>query len=542
MKKLSAILCLLLAVLLLPSGTSVSMKAAQNMSVFQAFSHDGILYAYIDAPGADRELISISARIGDSTYPRTGPVATAEELSVPSYCIILVDTSGSVLPFRDQIEEFVNTFLDESPDGTQFLLAPFGDESTPEGDFTDNRDEIKNELAGLTYQAGQTSLYAGICEAVDYFGERTSGELHQIIVITDGLEADKNGVTAEEVKEKLRGSTAAVHTLGLFKQKGTGTAAAKESLKVLGSFARVSMGLHQVLGYDDRSAAELAVEIPAYISRLYAAKFDLTGFQSAGREYNVVFTLREGNSSLGELECMVKVPLAALTFPSENDRQDPYAPIPLTEPNPSELPTESGTPEPSAELPSDPNTPEPSAEPDQAEPSSDPNAPFPSEGSPPETKADSSPPGSGRRVPLCLPYLLGAAVGMSAAAGILLLIRKKRPKKGTPAAGGGILPPEKSGIFMRLEVLSGNYRGNNFEFYLKNELIIGRNKSCDISFKDKDVSGKNSRVFLHNNAIYLEDLRSQNGTAISDMRIHTQNRLRSGDIISIGSVCFTLKF
>ncbi len=98
------------------------------------------------------------------------------------------------------------------------------------------------------------------------------------------------------------------------------------------------------------------------------------------------------------------------------------------------------------------------------------------------------------------------------------------------------------GIFMRLEVLNGSYKGKKFEFDLCDELLIGRDKSCDIVFCDKGVSAKNSRVFIYDNIIYIEDLGSKNGTAISSMRIHMQNRLRSGDIISIGSVRFTFRF
>lgn len=42
--------------------------------------------------------------------------------------------------------------------------------------------------------------------------------------------------------------------------------------------------------------------------------------------------------------------------------------------------------------------------------------------------------------------------------------------------------------------------------------------------------------------IYVEDMNSASGTAIGGMKIQGLNRLRSGDVLSIGEVEFCLKF
>ena len=98
------------------------------------------------------------------------------------------------------------------------------------------------------------------------------------------------------------------------------------------------------------------------------------------------------------------------------------------------------------------------------------------------------------------------------------------------------------GIYMKLDIISGECESKAREFYLKDELFIGRNPKCDIIFKSSEVSDKNSRIFINNGIIYIEDLDSIRGTAISGMRIFSPNRLRGGDIISIDDVSFSLKF
>ena len=48
--------------------------------------------------------------------------------------------------------------------------------------------------------------------------------------------------------------------------------------------------------------------------------------------------------------------------------------------------------------------------------------------------------------------------------------------------------------------------------------------------------------FLQPTGRYIEDLGSQNGTAVNGTPIHMANILRSGDEIAMGDVRFRLKF
>ena len=65
---------------------------------------------------------------------------------------------------------------------------------------------------------------------------------------------------------------------------------------------------------------------------------------------------------------------------------------------------------------------------------------------------------------------------------------------------------------------------------------------CDLVWSDRCVSKKNSRIYIKDQTIYIEDLNSKEGTVLGGMRLYAPNPLRSGDVISIGAVSFILRF
>ncbi|NMA08802.1 MAG: FHA domain-containing protein [Clostridiales bacterium] len=113
---------------------------------------------------------------------------------------------------------------------------------------------------------------------------------------------------------------------------------------------------------------------------------------------------------------------------------------------------------------------------------------------------------------------------------VIWLCGKKNARHGVPP-----------GILMTLQVLSGDCATKS-PVYLVDSLTIGRARDCTVVFRDAEVSQSHARVFLSPAGIMLEDLGSENGTFLEGVRLHQPNRLRSGDVISIGNVKFVLKF
>ncbi len=70
--------------------------------------------------------------------------------------------------------------------------------------------------------------------------------------------------------------------------------------------------------------------------------------------------------------------------------------------------------------------------------------------------------------------------------------------------------------------------------FSQNEIIIGREPSCDISLLDTVVSSRHARLVYRNMHWWIEDLMSTNGTYLNDERVESPAILINGDELRIG--------
>jgi len=68
-----------------------------------------------------------------------------------------------------------------------------------------------------------------------------------------------------------------------------------------------------------------------------------------------------------------------------------------------------------------------------------------------------------------------------------------------------------------------------------NELLIGRDNGNDVTLNEVSVSGKHAKIFLDNGNVYIEDLKSLNGTFVNGNKVQGRVRVRSNDRISLGT-------
>jgi pSer/pThr/pTyr-binding forkhead associated (FHA) protein len=72
-------------------------------------------------------------------------------------------------------------------------------------------------------------------------------------------------------------------------------------------------------------------------------------------------------------------------------------------------------------------------------------------------------------------------------------------------------------------------------------LILGREHSCDVVLQSDTASRKHARLFLENDALYVEDLGSRNGTYKNEIRIDSKTELRDGDRLRLDKEVFYIK-
>ncbi len=72
------------------------------------------------------------------------------------------------------------------------------------------------------------------------------------------------------------------------------------------------------------------------------------------------------------------------------------------------------------------------------------------------------------------------------------------------------------------------------QIFSQNEIIIGREESCDIFLNDQAISSKHARLIHRNMHWWIEDLNSTNGSFLNDERVESPAILINGDEIRIG--------
>ena len=75
----------------------------------------------------------------------------------------------------------------------------------------------------------------------------------------------------------------------------------------------------------------------------------------------------------------------------------------------------------------------------------------------------------------------------------------------------------------------------------KNEITMGRNAENDIVIENLAVSKLHARIVKQDEAYYIEDLNSTNGTYLNKIRI-TKKDLKNNDIIIVGKHSLEIHF
>lgn len=74
------------------------------------------------------------------------------------------------------------------------------------------------------------------------------------------------------------------------------------------------------------------------------------------------------------------------------------------------------------------------------------------------------------------------------------------------------------------------------EFLVSGEATIGRAPECAIVLSDDYISARHARIFERGGRLWVEDLRSTNGTLLNGQRLRRAAALRTGDRLKIGDI------
>lgn len=115
----------------------------------------------------------------------------------------------------------------------------------------------------------------------------------------------------------------------------------------------------------------------------------------------------------------------------------------------------------------------------------------------------------------------------------LVALLAARPRIRAAADIGALTPMQ-----IDLDILE---RGARRTEHLRAPFELGRTREADVFLRDHEVSRRHARFESHNGVIYLEDLKSSNGTFLNGRRVTEAIEVRAGDEIDVGTTRLVLR-
>jgi Mg-chelatase subunit ChlD len=493
---------LLLAALCLGfSTTSAGAQEATSVRISQAYVDVPDITLFFGArdasgtfvPSVQPKQVSVSAGATDMSVESVTPFSETDRGVAH---IFLVDVSKSLRPeqhrrIRTAIDEWIGGFGSED----QGALVTFGSEVDVAKDFTADASALQASVDSLRPSDDFTKLNAGLVQALE-LGRRRDPDLPKqraIIVLSDGKDDVRGGMTRGEVRERMRVDRTPIYAIGY--ARSPVTEEDEKALDALGTLARTSGGQFVEAGAE--TITETFEDLRERIEEVHVAELSCTACEADGTVRQLRAQLTSGeNVMAGGLRVRMQ----------------------------STIPSGTTTP-PDTSAPPDTTAPQDTSNPD---------------GEDSESFVEAA---SGFFVTLpWWGYGIGALLLVALATGIYLYAWRREDEEPEPApqpkpkmkTDPEPEPPEPKGTPLHFEAV-GRQGGGAYEAHIADRIVVGRSQDCDVVVSgDKEASRQNSEIMREDGELYIRDLDSQNGTLVNGVPISGSYRLEDGDRILIG--------
>lgn len=486
------------------SAINPSINSAASRQFRAGFVQDNKAYVYLQLEQNQLADVDLQLKVNESVIPqlRSGYIREGDK---PVHYLLLVDCSSTVRAYKEEIALFAYDLLEETTSGggaAKISVAGLGDSFRILSESCTDLEVLHTTLDALNYNDSNTDLYGGIQEALAYIKSQphSAGELYQIILVTDGRQ-DKQGqlgLTEEQLDELetsfIQRQDIIFHTYGVSEEWHN------QELQQ----AELGRGRH--LSMVETLPEEAAQTIASFTNSLYQGVFELnTEIVPAPGEsltIQVLYGDQPGGTSVVDIFSL------GAAIESDSETENDFQGETITDEDQEGLENRQDPPEGETS----------GIEGEQGEVSAE------TDELTNEQNADSR---GGIGIWLIIPVAVLAAISGWLLRRQVMESGNRSPKTPTP-------PPPGS-VCLHIQVERGRCLTRDRNLYLVQELIIGRSQECDLVFDEPEIANRNSRIIKRDGDIYIEDLDSPKGTSIGGMRIYAPNRLRSGDVITIGA-------
>lgn len=510
------ILTLCLALLML----SVSVVGAQgaempgdSCKVASAYFTGEDLYVFLEPQEGKNLPSEMGLLLNQAQVDTATPESVWGSDTQVSY-LFLMDLSTSMIEYQEQVMAFSEDLFRQEKQPIQVILAGFGDRfEVLEKDLTTDS-AVRQAIRSVAYDHTATDLPGGVAQAAQYLATEMvpQGEVVNVVVFTDGIPWPEQSESRTEEAAALENTIVETPEM-ILHSVVFGSQGDPEILAALATGSGVDVAVP-----NSQNVAPGGEQVAAMVDGLSKLVFQPGIDMNSPRFEGQIFFNNDGASSFLTLKNVRNYPIALpVDHPPTAQPAASYEPepTPTTQPtlhpeNPvSEAPTESGQ-GPSSSVEEEPHSAVESS----------------------AAAGFSQRPEAGDQ---SIPWIwIAAGCGVVAAVLVITGMVLRSRAKGKTTEG-------HVGVAVKLEIIRGHQKGSQRIFYLDSPLIIGSGASCQLIWKDKDMPAQSARVFLQDQAVFIEGLTSAE-VYIGGIRIYTSNRLRSGDEVTIANTKFSFRF
>lgn len=90
----------------------------------------------------------------------------------------------------------------------------------------------------------------------------------------------------------------------------------------------------------------------------------------------------------------------------------------------------------------------------------------------------------------------------------------------------------------KIQAITGDLTGQDIT--IERDLLVGRHQTADVVLQAAEISRKHAALLLKEEALWVQDLGSSNGTFVNNERVVTEQQLKDGDIVQFASLKFSV--
>lgn len=228
------------------SSILISLGLAASVTISAVCLSASRFIQSVSAADGSVKIICSALDYGEASVTLDGTPLPAEissigESGMPVTVYCLADVSNSISDsMMEQEKQVLQKISDLMREGDGMVISALGNSSS-KGEVLTTADERSEAINSLEHGNYNTNLYAGIVDSLKILRtDSTMNEKCCLIILSDGNDYYKAGITESEVNSAIEDSRVPIYTVAVMPNNYGSEYS--DSAKALGSFARTSVG------------------------------------------------------------------------------------------------------------------------------------------------------------------------------------------------------------------------------------------------------------------------------------------------------------